>query len=253
MLGPIIEVEMIADATVSDRPPQSARLEGAAGISLRISSEALQNAGEELTAAVERAAAAHNLPVAMIDVSRADPPRFSGITHRDREMMRRVSDWLQLAIVRNAESLILPVFSPRADISGAAPYSEALAGTYRLLCAARHEAEQCGVCVMIDAPADRFLLSPAEVADLAARVASPHVGVRLDVFAAAVVSDPCDWIAELGRHVRGLLCRSNGRGLDWTALRRALDEQRFGGPLVLSGDEYPRDTLVDLNQQGLCK
>lgn len=244
---PIIEFDTNPDGVACGANAVSALRQELRGISLRLPREF------SFAEAVASDPTANDaaLPVVMLDAGRLPAPKITGITHHDRAAAAILSGWLDLALARGAEMLVLPAAKVNAAGPGAVSYADALSQLYRLLCAARHAAEERGVMILIDAPGERFLLSPVETADLLARVASPLLGARLTLSAFRGIGDPVDWISELGSHVKAIRTRASCEESDWTEIAAALDAQRFDGSLVMKPDACSPDSIGIWRSVGL--
>ncbi|MBL8880679.1 MAG: hypothetical protein JNG88_16320, partial [Phycisphaerales bacterium] len=160
MQRPIMEIDATSDGTPSHTQAYFALRSSLRGISLRVP-EGFASFGPAVPqndcAATD---AEQPAPFAMLDFGRLPAPLFTGITHRDRESCTRVVAWLDMALTRATDALVMPLFSAGSCAAEAFSYADALSHLYRMLCVARHEAEQRGMTILIDAPGDRFLLSP---------------------------------------------------------------------------------------------
>lgn len=154
----------------------------------------------------------------------------------DPDERRRAHDHIVALIQRAAENTI-PAFILRpADLSGEQPpsYVDALAWTFEALDALRHEAETVGVAVVVDHRGSRFLLSPAEAADLLDTVNSPAVGWQLDCDPVGRLSD---WIATMARHLMSVRLGAVRPDAARRELIQRLRQAGYSGPLVLESPE----------------
>ncbi|MBI5863012.1 MAG: sugar phosphate isomerase/epimerase [Planctomycetes bacterium] len=162
------------------------------------------------------------------------------------------------ALVGAASVVVIPAVVGRAaDAKPQASYGDALRRTHDALATLRVEAERRGVNLAIENVWNRFLLSPVEAADLVDRVNSPNVGWCLDTGNVLVCGYPDDWIRTLGGrllhvHVKDYDLNRPGRdgfvplgegSVDWPAVRRALHEVNYRGPLVFEGSGQPEEII----------
>ena len=146
--------------------------------------------------------------------------------------------------------LLIPAFvGGAAEKTPTASYADALNQTFEALSELRHEAERAGVAIVLENAWNRFLLSPVEVADLLDRLNSPAVGWCLDTGNLLATGYPQDWIATLaGRisrvHIKDFDLSKPGRAgfcglgegnVDWAAVREALMQAGYSGPLTYEG------------------
>jgi len=226
----------------------------------RLLHEALPRAAEASFAAVELtlgadaddaaarrvAATANEYGVRIAAVSRVpplqlvppDPAGFAGA--RDE-----VRCWMRLAAAMKCPRLALVPADLRSRDGGRAPlaYCDALHLVADALSSLRHDAEALGVTLVLDHRDTRFLLSPAEVADLLDRVNSPYVGWCLDADYLSGLADPADWARTLAHRVRLVrfnaaepLTRGSGGAehSNVSALLAALREVGYEGPVSVA-------------------
>ena len=99
-------------------------------------------------------------------------------------------------------------------------YREALNCIHRVLEELSPTAERTGLFLGVRAPHSGCLLSPVEVCELIDAVASPCVGISLDVVQLAEIGRVEDWLTVLGNHVVSV--RSSSRML--TGIQAAVEE-----------------------------
>lgn len=173
-------------------------------------------------------------PVEVLDCGQCAPPRFTGFAHHDRDALAHAVAWLTAARAIGANVIVAPTFAPRDAAQPDFSYAQAIADTYRLLSNLRHEAEERGIQVWIDAPRPRFLLSPVETADLLDRVASHAIGARLCLAEAARISEPRDWQGEWGRRMCAIYIEPPPAAPNILTFCDALARMAPAGPIVFS-------------------
>lgn len=136
-------------------------------------------------------------------------------------------------------------------------YTDAMNHMYDALCGLAPQAEDRGVCLTVENAWTRFLLSPLEALTLIDRVNSPQVGICLDTGNVLAFGYPEDWIRCLGGRLRHLhakdfdltkpgragFCAVGDGSVDWPAVRDALADVGYCGPVVYEGAGEPRDVL----------
>ncbi len=152
--------------------------------------------------------------------------------------------------------LVVPALVGRAgDAKASVTYSEALNRSYDALRELAYEAEYRGVTIGIENVWNRFLLSPVELAGLIDRVNSDWVGAYFDVGNVLAHGYPQDWITTLGHrivrvHVKDFrldpggpegFCALGEGNVDWPAVRTALEQAGYEGPLTYEGKGEPGD------------
>lgn len=238
MHRPIIQVDLDTPAPPAAVEAIRALARRSPALAVRISNETV----ETDIARLRNRCAAHirqlAAPIEILDWSTVAPPQFTGFVHRDQAALARVRAWLDAARTVGATCVVVPSFSPDPSQKDGSPYAAALADTYRFLIGVRHEAEERGMAVWIDAPQSQFLLSPTETSDLLDRVASHAVGARLCYSEAVRTLTPRDWLAELGRRAFAIRLDSPPAEPEFASLYDQLNRQRYDGPIVLARAAY---------------
>lgn len=159
--------------------------------------------------------------------------------------------------------LLIPAFVGGAtDISATASYADALNQTFEALSELRHDAERVGVAIVLENAWNRFLLSPVEAAELLDQVNSSCVGWCLDTGNVLATGYPQDWIETLsGRILRVHLkdydltkpgrdgfCALGAGSVDWAAVRGALGNCGYDGPLTYEGGGDPGQVRAKIRE-----
>jgi len=174
------------------------------------------------------------------EVNYADPDE----RRRRRAIDITMSMLERAAVLGAAAVLVMPaVVGLDDDMRPRVAYSDALSRSFEALCGLRESAEAFGVTIAVVNASNRFLLSPAEFADLIDRVNSAYVGVGLDVEAVMRIGYPADWIHTLGGrlkcvHVENRDCMAPG-----DTVRDALRRAGYEGPVVYVGRNDPLEAV----------
>lgn len=142
-------------------------------------------------------------------------------------------------------NVTLPGMTRLKDSSGFARYQDAINFTHNLARTLRYEAESHGVTMAVEPCTSSFLLSPVELRELVDLANSHAIGVCLDLTRIARIGNPIDWIITLNRRIACLRIRrpravtDDEPGLHLAEIRRALDECRYSGPVIIDGDAVP--------------
>lgn len=150
--------------------------------------------------------------------------------------------------------LVIPAVVGRpAESRPRISYLDAFNRTVDALMALRHEAEFRAVTIAIENAWTRFLLSPIEVLQLIDEVNSPCVGAYFDIGNVIPYGYPQDWIRTLGRRIARVhakdydlaahgpagFCLPGEGSVDWPAVREALAEIGYEGPVTYEGPGDP--------------
>jgi hypothetical protein len=111
-------------------------------------------------------------------------------------------------------SMAIPPMEREPSSGKPRDYRGMLCYVAKVLQGVRRDAERAGIPLALDPCTGGCLLSPVELADLIDAAGTWAVGAVVDVERVAAVSRPADWIAALGRRVRGVRMTLEDTSLD---------------------------------------
>lgn len=133
------------------------------------------------------------------------------------------------------------------DARKAMDYADAANAAHMVLSQVRVEAERTGVMISLEACTNRLFLSPIELRQLIDELSAWPFGACIDLERAARSGLPEDWLWTLRQRVRCIRLpgpdspdtQSSAPDIDPGSMVTALDDIRYQGPIICSGQGDP--------------